>query len=171
MAEKTIVVHPFEPVYDCNSEILILGSLPSVKSRENNFYYGHPQNRLWKVLAAIFNEQVPKDITQKTELLLKNKVALWDVIKSCTITGSSDSSIKNAVPNDIGELISKTHIKRVFTNGKKAYELYQKHCSESTGIDAIYLPSTSPANSGNFSFEDLCREWGMQLIEKKKGKS
>ena len=153
------IEHPFSPVYDENSKILILGTLPSVKSRENNFYYGHPQNKFWRVLAEILNQAVPKTIEEKKDLLLSNGIALWDVIKSCDIIASSDSSIKNAVANDIAGLLAKTKIEKIYTDGKKAFQLYHRLCEPQTGITAICLPSTSPANIGNYPFDELCKEW------------
>ncbi len=157
MKSETII-HPIPPVYDENSKVLILGSFPSVKSREQCFFYGHGQNRFWKVIASVCNEKVPKSTEEKKELLLKNKIAVWDVIHSCQISGSSDSSIKNAVPNDINYIIKESRIERIFTNGKKADELYRKHLEKQTGIKAVCLPSTSPANAV-FSLERLIKEW------------
>ncbi len=152
------IIHPFDPVYDQNSEILILGSLPSVKSRENNFYYGHPQNRFWKVLAAVFNEPVPQNIPEKTEILLKNHIALWDVINSCIITGSSDSSIKDVQVNDLEELIENSCINTIICNGKAAEKYYRKYQEKKTGIAPLVLPSTSPANA-TWSLEKLISVW------------
>jgi len=149
------VFHTLEPFYDENSKILILGSIPSVKSRELNFYYAHPQNRFWKVLAAVFEEPYPITKEEKTNFLIKHHIALWDVIASCDITGSSDSSIKNVKINNIKNLIEKTQITHIFTTGKKAYNLYQKYCFEKTKIKAFPLPSTSAANIANFNFEQL----------------
>jgi len=156
------VIHPIAPVYDENSKILILGSFPSVKSRKYGFFYGHPQNRFWKVLASVYGENAPESIDEKKAFLLKNGVAVWDVIHSCEITGSADSSIKNAVPNDIMKIINKSNIKRIFTNGKKADELYNKYLFEKTQIPAICLPSTSPANAA-WTFDRLKDEWNRQL--------
>jgi len=142
----TKVYHELEPFYNNNSEILILGSLPSIKSRELNFYYAHPQNRFWKTLAIIFNEKTPITINEKKEFLTKHKIALWDVINSCEIIGSSDNTIKNVIPNDINLIIKNSKVAKIFTTGNKAYELYNKYCLKSTNIKAIKLPSTSPAN-------------------------
>ena len=147
-------VHNIEPVYNENSKILILGSFPSVRSREMQFFYGHPQNRFWKVLAMLTNEETPQTILQKKDFLIRNKIAVWDVIQSCQITGSSDSSIKNAVPNDISLILKTADIKQIFTNGGTAHKLYRKHISN----DDIKLPSTSPANAA-FSVERLVNEW------------
>ena len=158
------IIHPIEPVYDENSKILILGSFPSVKSREYGFFYGHPQNRFWRVIADIFGCDVPQSIDEKKRLLLENKIAVWDVIFSCEIEGSADSTIKNAVPTDIGGIISSSHIKKVFTNGKKADELYRKYQQNTTGIEAICLPSTSPANAA-WSLQKLTDKWRSEIKE------
>ena len=148
------IVHPIEPVYDESSRILILGTMPSPKSREAGFYYSHPRNRFWPVLAALFEEPLPQSNEEKRALLLRHHVAVWDVIASCEIAGASDISIRNAVPNPIEELIAKTKIGAVYTTGQKAYQLYQKHCYPQTGIEAVPLPSTSPANAA-MSLEKL----------------
>lgn len=158
MGEYQHICHTFEPVYNERSEILILGSLPSVKSREQGFYYGHPQNRFWKVLAAVLSCPVPTAIEEKKSMLLKNHIALWDVIESCDIIGSSDSSIKNVVPADIGSILSKTKIDRIFANGKKAESLYQKYIYPKTKVPVTALPSTSPANAA-CSLEKLIAMW------------
>ena len=141
------IVHSFEPVYDKDSEILILGTLPSVKSRENNFYYGHKQNRFWKVLATLLKEPVPDTIEEKKTMLLAHRIALWDVIQSCDIKGSSDSSIKNVQPTDIGMILEKTNVTQIYANGNKAGQLYKRYQFPVTGIEATVLPSTSPANA------------------------
>ena len=159
MGEYSHISHTFMPVYDENSELLILGSFPSVKSREQGFYYGHPQNRFWKVIAAICGCEAPKTIEEKKVMLLANHIAIWDVIDSCDIIGSSDSSIKNVVPADIAGILSQTKITRIFANGKTAGNLYKKFSEESTGIPAVVLPSTSPANAA-FSLEKLIEVWG-----------
>ena len=152
------IVHSFEPVYDKASEILILGTLPSVKSRENNFYYGHKQNRFWKVLAALLKEPVPDTIEEKKAMLLARRIALWDVIQSCDIKGSSDSSIKNVQPTDIGMILEKTNVTQIYANGNKAGQLYKRYQFPVTGIEATVLPSTSPANAA-WSFDRLCEAW------------
>ena len=152
------IVHSFEPVYDRASEILILGTLPSVKSRENNFYYGHKQNRFWKVLATLLKEPVPETIEEKKAMLLARRIALWDVIQSCDIKGSSDSSIKNVQPTDIGMILEKTNITRIYANGNKAGQLYKRYQFPITGIEATVLPSTSPANAA-WSLARLCEAW------------
>lgn len=144
---KEKVNHGFDVYYNHDSKVLILGSMPSVKSRELGFYYMHPKNRFWKVISLVFNSNYPETIDDKKEFLRKNKIALWDVIKECEIHGSSDSSISNVVVNDIKELLPKTSINKIYTTGKKAYELYQKYIYDTTKIEAIYLPSTSPANA------------------------
>ena len=153
-----MIQHPIEPVFDKESNILILGSFPSVKSREEGFFYGHPQNRFWKVLAEIWKEPVPLSIDEKKSFLLRNHIAVWDVIKSCDIEGSSDSSIKNVVANDIGVILLKADIKQIYVNGKKAQQLYQKYIYPMLQKEAICLPSTSPANAA-WSLERLVQEW------------
>ena len=152
------IVHPIPPLYDKDSKILILGSFPSVKSREEAFFYGHPQNRFWKLLAGIFSENKPETIEEKREFLHKNHVAVWDVIHSCDIIGSSDSSIRNVVPNDLSEILENADIKQIFCNGAKSYEYYRKYQEKETGRKAVKLPSTSPANAA-FSVEKLTRAW------------
>ena len=152
------IVHSFEPVYDKDSEILILGTLPSVKSRENNFYYGHKQNRFWKVLATLLKEPVPETIEEKKAVLLAHRIALWDVIHSCDIKGSSDSSIKNVQPTDIGMILEKTNVTQIYANGNKAGQLYKRYQFPVTGIEATVLPSTSPANAA-WSLARLCEAW------------
>ena len=152
--------HPIPPVFDENSEILILGSFPSVKSREQGFFYGHPQNRFWKVTAAVFEEEVPVSIEEKRAFLLRNHIALWDVIHSCDITGSSDSSIKNVVANDLSIILEHSGIRKIFVNGKTAEKYYIKYSEKDTHIKAICLPSTSPANAA-FSVDRLTEAWKM----------
>ena len=142
-----MVEHPIAPVYDNNSKILILGSFPSVKSREEMFFYGHPQNRFWKVLAGVFAEHVPKSIQEKRSFLLDHKIALWDVIASCDIEGSSDSSIKNVVPNNLNTILEQSNIEEIFVNGKTAYKYYNTYLRDTFKREAICLPSTSPANA------------------------
>lgn len=150
--------HNIPPIYDENSTILILGSFPSVKSREGKFFYNHPQNRFWKVISNIFESTTPLTVEDKTKLLLKNHVALWDTIKSCEIKGSSDSSIKNVVPNDILSIIKKTKICRIYTNGNTAHKMYQKYLAPSIDVPEMVLPSTSPANA-RFNLEKLIESW------------
>lgn len=156
MKEKQ--THPFPPVYDESAEILILGTFPSVKSRENDFYYGHPQNRFWKLLAILCDEEQPKTIEEKTALLLHHHIALWDVIHHCEIKGSADQSIEKAEANPIPNLLKETQIKTIYCNGKKAYELYQKFFKGKIDADVQYLPSTSPANA-TWSLEKLISAW------------
>ncbi len=157
------VIHNINPVFDKNSKILILGSFPSLKSREAGFYYSHKQNRFWKVMEKIFNENIENNIDCKKIFLLKHNIALWDVIKSCDIEGSSDSSIKNICVNDINSILKSSSIKYVFTTGKKAYDLYKKYCFNNTKIDAIYLPSTSSSNIANYNLEDLISNYKIIL--------
>ena len=157
-AGGNMVIHPIPPVYDSSSSILILGSFPSVKSRECGFFYGHKQNRFWRVIAGIYGIKAPETIESKKKMLLDHNIALWDVIKSCEISGSADSSIKNVVPNDICSIIEESKITKIFTNGKKADTLYKKYLEDKTGIKAVCLPSTSPANASK-SAESLIEEW------------
>ena len=154
----THVIHKIPPVYNKNSQILILGSFPSVKSREGRFFYHHKQNRFWKVLSTIVNDVLPETIDDKKDFLLKNHIAVWDVIASCDIEGSSDSSIKNAVPNDFSDILKAAPIRKIYTNGGTAYKLYHKYCEMVTGIKAMKLPSTSPANA-SYSLDRLISEW------------
>lgn len=155
-----MTVHPFGPLYDEKSEILILGSFPSVKSREENFFYGHPQNRFWRVLSAVLGCQTPKTVDEKRELLLENKIALWDVIASCEITGSSDSSIKEVSANNISIILDSANIKAIYVNGKTAEKYYNKYIKIKTGREAVCLPSTSPANAA-WNLERLIKAWGI----------
>ena len=157
------IVHSFEPVYDKASEILILGTLLSVKSRENNFYYGHKQNRFWKVLATLLKEPVPHTIEEKKAMLLAHRIALWDVIQSCDIKGSSDSSIKNAVPAYISRILKAADIQTIIANGGTAFRLYERYCEPVTGRPAALCPSTSPANAA-FSLERLSECWSKFII-------
>ena len=153
-----MINHPFPPLYNENSKILILGSFPSVKSREQNFFYGHPQNRFWKVVSGVLGSNVPATIEEKTIFLLSNHIALWDVIASCDITGSSDSSIKNVIPNDLSEIFQNADIKQIFVNGKAAKKYFDKYTKPTLNKDALCLPSTSPANAA-WSVERLKTEW------------
>ena len=152
------IQHPFPPLYDAQSEILILGSFPSVKSREQQFFYGHPQNRFWRVTAAIFGAEVPVTIEEKRAFLLRNHIALWDVIASCEITGSSDSSIRNVVPNDLTPIFETAQIRKIYVNGGTAAKYYDKYQKSILQRDAIRLPSTSPANAA-WSVERLISVW------------
>ncbi len=153
------LTHTFDPIYNKDSKILILGSFPSVKSREIDFYYGHPQNRYWKVLANVLGVTVPETPEEKRKMLLENNIAIWDVIHSCSIIGSSDSSIKDVVVNDFAEILENSQVKTIYVNGGKAYDLYRKYAEKPTGIKAIKLPSTSPANAA-WKLERLCEAWG-----------
>lgn len=152
------IVHPIEPLYDENSRILILGSFPSVKSREQAFFYGHPQNRFWRVLPALYGEEPLTTIPEKRAFCARHGIALWDVIASCEIVGSSDSSIQNAVANDLTPILSAAPIERIFTNGKTAGKLYDRYIQPQIGKSAVCLPSTSPANA-SWTLEKLVAAW------------
>jgi len=154
--------HTFEPVYNSQSNVLILGTFPSVKSREQNFFYGNPQNRFWKVIAAITCSPLPLTVEEKKAMLLHHGIAIWDVIQSCDITGSSDSSIKNVVPMDFSRILKSAKIKQIYANGATAEKLYQKYCEVSTGRNIVKLPSTSPANAA-CSLEKLIDTWKIVL--------
>ena len=158
----THVTHTFEPIFDEASRVLILGSFPSVKSRENQFYYGHPQNRFWKVTSFVFDEPVPQTIEEKKQMLKRNHIALWDVIASCDIIGSSDSSIKNVVPNDMDLILQRAHIRAILANGDKAYQLFLKYCKKDGQPPIEKLPSTSPANAA-WNMERLTEAWGRKI--------
>ena len=152
------IEHPIEPFYDADSLILILGSFPSVKSREQGFFYGHPQNRFWKVLAAVFEDEIPESIAQKQDFLRRHGVAVWDVIASCEIEGSADSSIRQAVPTDVSAVLAQTGLHRIYVNGRKAEQLYRNYQEKQTGIRAVCLPSTSPANAA-WKLPQLVEAW------------
>ncbi len=152
------VCNPFEPFYNSDSEILILGTMPSVKSREVGFYYMHPKNRFWKILSIIYNEDIGESIEAKKYFLKKHKIALWDVLSSCEIKGSDDSSIKNIKVNDIKSILDKSNIKRIFTTGKKANQLYEKYIEPKIKIKAICLYSPSPANC-KYSIEEIVENY------------
>lgn len=156
------LVHPFPPTWDEHSEILILGSFPSVKSREMAYFYGHPQNRFWRVVAALYEDNTPQTVEERHAFLLRHHIALWDVIASCTIVGSSDSSIRDAVPNDIRPILAGAPIRRIYTNGQTSFRLYRKYILPEIGREAIYLPSTSPANAA-WSFDRLLSVWSAIL--------
>ena len=153
-----MIHHPFPPLYDENSTILILGSFPSVKSREQQFFYGHPQNRFWAVTARVFGCEKPVAIEEKKAFLHLNHIALWDVIASCEISGSSDSSIRNVTPNDLSPILENSKVSRIFVNGRAAQKYYDKYTRPLLGREAVYLPSTSPANAA-WSIERLTDEW------------
>lgn len=162
-SEYRTIEHNFEPVFNEQSQMLILGSLPSVKSRENKFYYGHPQNRFWKLLATLCQAGVPQTIEEKRKFLYGHKIAVWDVIAKCDIIGSSDSTIKNVVPNDIQIILDHAPIKRLYANGGKAYELYMRYCYPDCKREIIKLPSTSPANAA-YSMEKLLAVWSDTIL-------
>lgn len=162
LASVEHVEHPIPPLYNADSRILILGSFPSVKSRESMFFYGHPQNRFWRLLATLFNEPVPQSVEEKKRLALKHGVALWDVLASCDIVGSSDASIQNPTPNDIEKILNESSVEHIFTNGKTAYTFYNRYLLEKTGKKAELLPSTSPANAA-WNFERLLDAWKIIL--------
>lgn len=159
-----MIIHPIPPVFDGNSKILILGSFPSVKSREENFFYGHPQNRFWRMLARIFDAYVPQTVEEKKRLLLSNNIALWDVIASCEIEGSADSSIKNATPNDLSVILEIADITKIFVNGKTAEKYYNRYIKPKIKREAVCLPSTSPANAA-WSFDRLVRVWREEILK------
>ena len=154
------VTHEFQPVFNRDSRVLILGTFPSVKSRQQQFYYGHPQNRFWRVTAELLKKEVPVTIEEKKKMLLDGHIAIWDVIDTCDIEGSSDSSIRNVKANDIGGLLAQTSIRAVFANGDKACQLYRKYCMEQAGREIIRLPSTSPANAA-WTLEKLIQAWSV----------
>ena len=164
MSEYTHIVHPFGPLYDDRCEVLILGSLPSVKSREQNFFYGHPQNRFWPLLALLFGEDAPKSVEEKKALALRNRIALWDTIYSCDISGSSDSSIRNAVPTDLRPILAAAPIRKIFCNGRASGLYYHKYQEKTLSRSAVTLPSTSPANAA-CSFERLAEAWTILRAE------
>lgn len=159
MNEYLQISHTFEPVFDSASKVLILGTFPSVKSREQQFYYGHPQNRFWKVMGRLTGEPVPVAVEEKKRLLLGHHIAIWDVIASCDITGSSDSSIKNVVPADIGRILDEAPIIRIYANGGKAKQLYDRYVLPLTKREITGLPSTSPANAA-WQIDRLMERWG-----------
>ena len=152
------IIHPFDALFDKNSKILILGSFPSVKSREQGFFYGHPRNRFWTVIAKVLEKPVPATIEEKRSLLLRSGIALWDSIHSCEIEGSADSSIKNVTPNDISHILRRADIRAIFANGKTSGECYMKYVYPQTGRKISVLPSTSPANAA-WSVENLVAEY------------
>ena len=156
------VTHPIAPVFDKSSRILILGSFPSVKSREAAFFYGHPQNRFWKVVSGVLGCDCPQTIEEKRTMLLAHHIALWDVIASCRIEGSSDSSIRDAVPTDLSVLLAHAPIRAVFCNGQTAFRLYARYQEQETGPPAMLLPSTSPANAA-YSVPRLLESWSVIL--------
>ena len=156
------IIHPIPPTYNADSRVLILGSFPSVKTREMMYFYGHPQNRFWKVMAALFDEPFPATVDERHTFLLEHRIAVWDSIGQCSIIGSSDSSIKDVVPNDLSPILKAADIRGIFCNGKKSWEMYHKYIEPSTGISAAVLPSTSPANAA-CRLEDLIDAWRVIL--------
>lgn len=158
------IKHEIAPVFDRHSRILILGTLPSAASRENKFFYGHPQNRFWKVLARVMRDELPLTIEEKTSFLLRNHIALWDVIEECDIIGASDSTIKNVIPSDVNRILKETAVKKIYANGSTAYRLYMKYSYPITKMEIEKLPSTSPANAA-FGMERLVEIWGKALLE------
>lgn len=161
--ERAPQAHPFPPLFDRRSRVLILGSFPSVKSREARFFYGHPQNRFWRVLAALFDAPTPRTVAEKSALVLENRLALWDSIASCDIAGSSDASIANVVPNDLRPILDGADIRAVFCNGAASLRVYERWCRPMTGREAVGLPSTSPANA-RWTLERLTDAWGRAIL-------
>ena len=159
-ASEQRIMHPFGPLSGPDSRVLILGSFPSVKSREQNFFYGHPPNRFWKVIAALYNREIPMTILEKRALILDNGLALWDSIASCVITGSSDSSIRDVHANDLRIILDNSPIERIYCNGRKSHEMYEKYILPTIGREAVCLPSTSPANA-QWSLEKLIAAWAV----------
>ena len=158
-----MIYHPFPPLYDENSKILILGSFPSVKSREQMFFYGHPQNRFWKVLGGVFDENAPQTIAEKKAFVLSHHIALWDVIASCEIVGSSDSTIREVTPNNLSPILQGADIRQIFVNGKTAEKYYKKYTQPTICRSCICMPSTSPANAA-WSVEKLTQAWKELLV-------
>ena len=156
------IIHEISPVFDARSRVLVLGTMPSPKSRETGFFYGHPQNRFWRVMSAILKKPLPQTVEEKRALMLENHIALWDVLHACTIEGAGDASIRDAVPNDIAPILRAADIRAIFTTGAKAYALYNRYIRPVVGREAIRLPSTSPANCAQ-SPEELCRQYAVIL--------
>lgn len=158
------VVHPLQPVFDERSRVLILGTIPSPKSREAGFYYAHPQNRFWPVLASVFEELLPQTVEERKDFVLRHGIALWDVLHSCVILGAGDASIRRPEANNLLPLLTQAPIQEIFTTGRKATYLYNKYCFPSTRKRSVYLPSTSAANRGAFSLEQLCAIYRAALL-------
>lgn len=154
-----LVTHAFQPVFDSHSRVLVLGTMPSPQSIRHGFYYSHPQNRFWPLLSVLFGEPLPQTPEEKATLVLRHRIALWDVLARCDINGASDASIRHPVPNDFTALLRKADIRTVFTTGKTATNLFQKHVAPVIGLNAVYLPSTSPANQALFPWEKLLDGW------------
>lgn len=157
-----MILHPIPPLYRENSRILILGSFPSVKSREMMFFYGHPQNRFWKVVSALYGDPFPETVPQRRNFLIRHRIAAWDVIRSCEITGSSDASIRDVSVNDLRPILDTAEIEAIYVNGKTAEKLYKRYTEPVVGRPAICLPSTSPANAA-WSLERLIEAWSVIL--------
>lgn len=153
-----MLCHPIPPVFDSYARVLILGSFPSVRSRQEGFFYGHPRNRFWQILGGVFEDDVPRSVEDKIHFLHRHRIALWDVIASCEISGSADSSIRHVVPTDLAVILSGARIESVFTNGKTAEQLYRKYQLPLTGIPSVLLPSSSPANAA-WSLPRLTEAW------------
>lgn len=153
------VEHTLKPIYNKESKILILGTMPSPKSREYKFYYSHPQNRFWKVISCVLNQDEPKTNEEKETFLLKNGIAMWDVLKSCEINGADDSSIKSPVVNDISLVVESSNVRKIFTTGKKATDLYKRYCEKNVNMPSVYLPSTSAANCRNYNYDSLVKAY------------
>lgn len=156
------IEHPISPLYDAESKILILGSFPSVKSREAMFFYGHPQNRYWRLISELLGEEKPETVEEKSAMMHKHHIAMWDVIGACDIIGSSDTSIKNVVPNDLSEILNNSKVEKIFVNGGTAEKFYKKYTEKITGIKAVKLPSTSPANAA-WNMDRLKEAWKVIL--------
>ena len=156
--EREHIVHPIPPTYDAESRILILGSFPSPKSREAGYFYGNPHNRFWQVMAALYGEETPASVEERRAFLLRSRVAAWDVIASCTIEGAADNSIRDVVPNDLAPILTGSKIEKVFCNGRLAYDLYCRYIGQKTGVSAVCLPSTSPANAA-WTLPRLIEAW------------
>ncbi len=158
-----VVTHTLAPVYDQGSRVLILGTMPSPKSREYGFYYSHPQNRFWRVLSALFQEPLPQNNAEKEALVRSHHIALWDVLASCEIQGANDASIRRPVANDLRPVLEAAPIRAIFTTGQKATLLYHRLCLNQTGRESIYLPSPSAANCRNCSLDDLIQAYAILL--------
>ena len=161
--ESSTVLHPIPPVYDSESRVLLLGTMPSPKSREAGFFYGHPQNRMWPVLARVFGEALPVGTEARRAFLLRNRIAMWDVLSSCSVRGAEDNSIQNPVPNDLRPILDTAPISAIFCTGKKSFSLYTRLILPATGREAIYLPSTSPANCRNQTLDTLTEAYRILL--------
>lgn len=161
-SKASTIIHPIPPTFDEHSRILILGSFPSVKTREMMYFYGHPQNRFWKVVAALYKEDVPMTVTERHDFLLRNRIALWDSIHQCSIVGSSDSTIKDVIPNDLTPILNAAPIETIYCNGKKSAEMYKKYIEPQIKREAVTLPSTSPANAA-WTLDKLIDAWSVIL--------